>query len=344
MITAAHCTDGLCAEQIQVRVGDTTLDEEFEATSFTIDVATIKQHPDFNYFTLTNDIAILELTEPVSLTAYPNIKPACLPEAGALFPGEAIVSGWGKVAQGSHATSSLYEVGVTVFADGDCGNVNSEMTEDMICAGVMVGGKGTCQGDSGGPLVAEDPARNNSMSLIGVVSFAEGCAARDNLTVYAEVSHFIDWLGEQMPNLNTCPPPPEGWNSISVTTDGNSTSVPDTTTTRKNEESTNCTSASVNSTTTTINNEGSCGNCVFPFINEGRLSDRCTTINKDSTKKPPLVEPYKPWCASVSQGIDGLMMTGEYCIDPSCPGLKGNSEEMSVHPKNAVGNCCKFLY
>ena len=188
------------------------MDEEYEAKSFTMAVASIKKHPNFDISTFQNNIAVLELAEPVSLTEYPNIKPACLPEAGALFPGEAIVSGWGKVAEGSHSTASLYEVGVTVFSDGECGN---QLTEDMICAGVMVGGKGTCQGDSGGPLVAEDPARNNSMSLIGVVSFAEGCAARDNLTVYAEVSHFIDWLGEQMPNLNTCPPPAGGWNTVS---------------------------------------------------------------------------------------------------------------------------------
>ena len=38
------------------------------------------------------------------------------------------------------------------------------------------------------------------------------------------------------------------------------------------------------------------------------------------------------------------MMEFEYCTDPSCPGLEGNSEDMSVHPKNEVGNCCKLNY
>ena len=198
------------ASEVKVRVGDTTLDEEFEATSFTVDVANIKKHPDYEYVfeRNNNDIAILELAEPVSLTEYPNIKPACLPEAGALFPGEAIVTGWGTVASGSYSTASLNEVGVTVFADGDCGEVNHLMTEDEICAGLKEGGKGTCQGDSGGPLVAADPARNNSMSLIGVVSFGlEDCSEFGQPVVFAEVSHFVGWLMEQMPDLNTCPPP-----------------------------------------------------------------------------------------------------------------------------------------
>ena len=96
VITAAHCVDGEKKRDILVRVGDTSLDEEFEATSFTVDIASIKQHPDFDSETFHNDIAVLELAESVSLTDYPNIKPICLPEASALFEGEAIMSGWGQ--------------------------------------------------------------------------------------------------------------------------------------------------------------------------------------------------------------------------------------------------------
>ena len=67
-----------------------------------------------------------------------------------------------------------------------------------------------------------------------------------------------------------------------------------------------------------------CGNCVFPFIEYGRQHDRCTSIDG-----------YDPWC--VTSSSDGW----EYCTDPSCPGLPGNSPPMSVHPLNEVGSCCK---
>ena len=229
VVTAAHCTDGQSPSNLKVRVGDTSLDEEFEATSFTIGVKTIKQHENYNSGTLENDISVLELESDVPLDLYPNIKPACLPNAGALFPGDAIVSGWGTVASGGYLTSYLNEVGVTVFADGDCGSMNSAMTSDMMCAGLKEGGKDACQGDSGGPLVASDPGMNDSMSLIGVVSWGYGCAGVDALGIYAEVSHFTDWLNQQMPDLNTCPPY-AGGSSLPPTTSSTTPSTTPTTT------------------------------------------------------------------------------------------------------------------
>ena len=204
VITAANCTYGLNPADVMVRVGDTTLDEEFEAVSFTYSVAAITNHPDYD--TLQNDIAVIELSSEVPLDMYPHIKPACLPDAGALFPGDAIVSGWGTVGSGSYLNSWLHEVDVTVFSDGDCGSMNSAMTDDMLCAGLKEGGKDACQGDSGGPLVASDPMRYGAMSLIGVVSWGSGCAGVNALGIYSEVSHFTDWLNQQMPDLSTCPP------------------------------------------------------------------------------------------------------------------------------------------
>ena len=229
MITAAHCTDGLNPADLMIRVGDTTLDEEFEAESFTYSVAAIKNHPNYNSGTLQNDIAVIELDSEVPLDMYPHIKPACLPDAGALFPGDAVVSGWGTVGSGSYLNSWLHEVDVTVFPDGDCGSMNSEMTDDMLCAGLRLGGKDACQGDSGGPLVASDPSKNGAMSLIGVVSWGIGCGAVDSLGIYAEVSHFTDWLNQQMPDISTCPPYDGVTTSPLATTTTTPSTVPSTT-------------------------------------------------------------------------------------------------------------------
>ena len=53
-----------------------------------------------------------------------------------------------------------------------------------------------------------------------MVSWGYGCAAEDALGIYSEVSHFTDWLYEQMPDLNTCPPLKS---STGPTPSGNST-------------------------------------------------------------------------------------------------------------------------
>ena len=134
VITAAHCTVGEEPSNLFVQLGDTTLDTNQEVASFTFKVNRIINHPNYGSPSkYSNDISILELASTISLTDYPNIKPACLPASGALFPGDATVTGWGTVGYGSYSNSWLHEVDVTIFADGNCGSMNSNMTDDIIC-------------------------------------------------------------------------------------------------------------------------------------------------------------------------------------------------------------------
>jgi len=197
VITAAHCTAG--RSNIKVRVGDTNLALDNEATAFTINVKTIKQHPDYRF--PINDISVLELETPVDLTAYPNIKPICLPAQGATYANtEASVSGWGTLRYGWNRATHLNEVAANVFSDDDCG-----MSADILCALDKDGGT-ACHDDSGGPLSTQDSANNNAETLIGVVS-SGGCAVDNRIVRYAEVSHFRSWLDSQLTDINTCSPP-----------------------------------------------------------------------------------------------------------------------------------------
>ena len=156
-----------------VQIGDTSLDTPFEATSITVAISQILDHPSYNPSTLDNDISVLKLATPVPLDTLPNIKPACLPSAGATFPGSAVVSGWGTINSGGYLNSWLHEVNITIFEDGNCGSMNSQMTDAMMCAGLMAGGKDSCQGDSGGPLWVEEDGK---AILVGLVARGRGCA------------------------------------------------------------------------------------------------------------------------------------------------------------------------
>jgi len=65
------------------------------------------------------------------------------------------------------------------------------LTDNMLCAGYMEGGKASCSGDSGGPLVCKQGDR---WLQYGVVSFGKGCALPNFPGVYADVVNLLPWI------------------------------------------------------------------------------------------------------------------------------------------------------
>jgi len=87
-----------------------------------------------------------------------------------------------------------------------CYNINSygfHLTQNMICAGPMEGGKSSCFGDSGGPLVCKQADR---WFEYGVVSFGlnDICAEPNNPVVYASVVAFLPWIQQNTGSLYLC--------------------------------------------------------------------------------------------------------------------------------------------
>ena len=71
------------------------------------------------------------------------------------------------------------------------------LTSTLITAGLQQGGKDACQGDSGGPLVTKATGVDAGYSLIGVVSWGNGCASPNFYGVYTEVSYYLSWIAQQ---------------------------------------------------------------------------------------------------------------------------------------------------
>ena len=197
IITAAHCMEGIsAASNISVQAGSNFLSsggEVIEALRFIV-------HPEFDALTFDYDIALIELVSPVTADKTGTIdwlsgnESALLPEGASV-----VVTGWGSTSFGGSTSEDLLKVMVTLQYPNSCVDsslyTDSEITNNMLCAGVPEGGQDACQGDSGGPLIVYD---NGQAWLAGIVSWGQGCGLADYPGVYTRVAKFDRWIREQI--------------------------------------------------------------------------------------------------------------------------------------------------
>ena len=175
VVTAAHCSDFITADQVQVLTGTRRLDGSGDRH----DVSRIAIHPDWNEFTFDNDVAVWELSSNAT-----GIELAELATSDGAVGDDLLASGWGTLTEGGSRPIDLHAVEVPLVERSNCNDANSyngDITENMICAGFNAGEKDSCQGDSGGPLT-----RGNV--LTGITSFGVGCARPNLFGVYTRVS------------------------------------------------------------------------------------------------------------------------------------------------------------
>ena len=214
VVTAAHCivdeksgrvddaSSTLVAFGGNLKAGDVRI----------IRVSAIAVHPAYDAEMVTNDVAVLTLSEPVTDVQFVMpMRPSDVSDYVA--PGATVtVMGWGNQSTtGSRFPDSLRLGGLLVFPDASCGRDEpyriNDVTFDgfdsdeadparMVCAaGVTKSGKviDACQGDSGGPLVGGDGA---TLRLVGVVSWGEDCGTK-HPGVYTRISAMTDFLVAQ---------------------------------------------------------------------------------------------------------------------------------------------------
>merc|ERR1711872_564375 len=201
VLTAAHCVEGFTAGDLSVRLGEHNLASSSESSTVTRGVRTIKAHQSYNDQTLVNDIALLELSSPVTQSS--TILSVCLPPPRPQYANrQATVTGWGTTSSGGSSPNTLREITVKVWSNKDCVNSNygNAIQSGMMCAGTT--GKDSCQGDSGGPLVYRDGGGNYDQ--IGVVSWGSGCAVAGYPGVYTRVTSYLDWIKTNTQNGVYC--------------------------------------------------------------------------------------------------------------------------------------------
>uniref|UniRef100_A0A8D3CUM8 Peptidase S1 domain-containing protein n=1 Tax=Scophthalmus maximus TaxID=52904 RepID=A0A8D3CUM8_SCOMX len=194
VMSAAHCFFSTSTSGWQVSLGRQNL-QGTNPNEVSTTVARIILHPNYDSDTNNNDIALLRLSSPVKFTDY--IRPVCLAASGSVFNNgtDCWVTGWGAVKEGESLPlpETLQEVEVPVLGNRQCNCLNGvgTVTDNMICAGVLAGGKDSCQGDSGGPMVSK---QGSVWVQSGVVSFGFGCARPNLPGVYSRVSRYQSWI------------------------------------------------------------------------------------------------------------------------------------------------------
>ena len=187
VLTASHCfahyeTSG----SVRVKAGVTN----YKSGGVWAAVEQAVLHDKYNARTHEHDLALVKLK---SRPAGQRI-PLALPEQR-LRPCEMLeVTGWGLRQEGGTASEKLRKAAVPFVNNTTCNEKNAyngRIRPGMMCAGFDEGGIDACQGDSGGPLVLKGP---NSIVLVGVVSWGEGCARKLKYGVYTRVMPYRDWI------------------------------------------------------------------------------------------------------------------------------------------------------
>ncbi|XP_041960225.1 uncharacterized protein LOC121718887 isoform X2 [Alosa sapidissima] len=199
VLSAASCFSSISSSDLEVYLGRQN-QEGSNPNEVKRTVSRIITHPSFNPVTRDNDIALLRLSAPVTFTNF--ISPVCLAASGSVFLNgvDSWVTGWGDVAEGEPLPSpgTLKEVEVAVTENTQCQSlyeaVPFTVTDNMICAGKLAGGKDLCKGDSGGPLVSQ---QDSVWVQSGIVSL-EGCAQPNPTGVYTRVSRYESWINSEI--------------------------------------------------------------------------------------------------------------------------------------------------
>lgn len=118
------------------------------------------------------------------------------------------IAGWGAQKEKGGMMPVLQQTQVPVLENSVCleayRNVrklysDDQFSNEVICAGHLIGGRDSCQGDSGGPLML--PVHENGkfpFYQIGIISYGIGCGVEGLPGGYSNVAHFADWIKEKL--------------------------------------------------------------------------------------------------------------------------------------------------
>ncbi|OQV25895.1 hypothetical protein BV898_00039 [Hypsibius exemplaris] len=228
ILTAAHCAtehDGTVVKDIsplRAFIGFDSIPRETQRNCERIvkikrlTVHQLYSKPSGNRFFDLNDMALVELDEPIDLQNNPCTCTICLDNIREPNPGElCTLSGFGcpvpifaDEACPAPRPFALSWTNVVILGPKTCSAIPQYPAGAMTCT-VTDGGPSGCYGDSGGPLVCFN-AETSSHYLHGIFSFIlstsgnspQRCRTQPlTPNFYTKVNNYLPWLIENLPGL-----------------------------------------------------------------------------------------------------------------------------------------------
>jgi len=190
VLTAAHCLrTPIVTQKYLVYVGMHDINQPVYGEQKIV-AERIFLHEQYNTDTQENDIAIIRLSKPVTISDKINV--ICLPGPEALSTNQTVwITGWGTTSFQGQTSAVLKQTTLHTMPNRCPQIYRAYSNQKQMCAGAYGGGRDTCQGDSGGPLMYES---NGQWFLNGVVSYGHECARDGFPGVYARVSYYLPWI------------------------------------------------------------------------------------------------------------------------------------------------------
>ncbi|PVU98963.1 hypothetical protein BB559_001128 [Furculomyces boomerangus] len=172
-------------------------------------------HPGVDLHTFRNDVALLELENPIPFSKSVNSVKISLAYIPSEMPLTAV--GWGvSKTSNREIPNSLRATSLLTGSQEICRKTRSSFIDnngDVICCPSFEG-RDTCFGDSGGPLIAYELAQEKNSTesgsedvsekvpcLLGITSYGDTtspkpftCADPEGLGFYTHAAHFIDFI------------------------------------------------------------------------------------------------------------------------------------------------------
>lgn len=214
VLTSSHNIRNQTVDTLLARFGEwdlSSIDEPHEHQ--TRRIKQIIMHEEFDPDGFFNDIALLELEQPVEIQ--PHVQPICLPPPetpklqAELREALCYATGWGGRQLGSPSNERLLKrIELPVVSRMECQGLlrltrlekRFRLRPSFLCAGGTKG-KDTCKGDGGSPLFCTIPGQENRYRLAGIVSWGIDCANEDVPAVYANVPYLRSWIDEKVKSL-----------------------------------------------------------------------------------------------------------------------------------------------